>query len=288
MRTLILRTRRPTLCLIALAAGCGTMEPDLISSPIEAVGVWRETRTQVAETTIRLLEDGSFDRADADLAEQSCVMSSGTWTVEGDTLSLRVAMVGGVTSSQRADFEIGRIDGGLRLTRNGETSVLTVSPDSPSCVDYGWGTWTGRFDVTIDGAPASFDGLTARVYEESGRLIIAHDTVTCVGCAAEEDLTLVLDTPARLEPGLYVVSRDPAAVRTFSAFFNPAPGDPDFEGFSTDRISPIGELSLSEIRPDRIAGTFFVTVFPLADGAASPTGATSAELTSGIVDLTYR
>ena len=288
MYTRLRKTTRLPLWLTALATGCGTTEPDLVPDTVDPVGVWRETRAEVSETTIRLLDDGRFDRTEADLTEESCVASSGSWTVEGDILTLRTTMVSGATSSQRAEFRIARTESGLDLTKDGESRVLAPSSDAPSCVDYGWGAWTGRFEVTIDGVPTSFNGLTARVDEDGGGLIIAHDSTPCVGCDAEEDLRMALDTSGRLVPGLYVVTRDPGADRTFVAFFNPAPGDPVFEGFSTDRIAPIGEFSLAEVRSDRIAGTFFVTVFPMVDGATSPTGATSAELTSGIVDLTYR
>lgn len=277
-----------SLSLVALAAGCGTTEPDATPDTVDPVGVWQETRPDVAEVTIRLLDDGTFTRTDADLVAESCVSSSGFWSVDGERLTLRVSEVGGAASSQRLEFDVDRSANALTLTGTEGVNVLEATPDMPSCVDYGWGAWTGRFEVTIDGVPTSFEGLTARVDEDGGGLIIAHDSVPCAACAAEEDLRLTLDTSDTLEPGVYVVTRDPSATRTFVAFFNPAPGDPVFEGFSTDRIAPIGEFALSEVRPDRIVGTFFVTVFPMADGATSPSGATSAELTAGVVDLTYR
>jgi hypothetical protein len=84
------------------------------------------------------------------------------------------------------------------------------------------------------------------------------------------------------------VQNVPGAVRTFYGLFHPTPGDPDFLGFDTTRLSPPGAFVVSNVTPERIAGTFEFQGNPRVEGETGPGGSTSTLLTNGRLDLEYR
>jgi hypothetical protein len=107
------------------------------------------------------------------------------------------------------------------------------------------------------------------------------------GTDAELEIALT-SGEGRLVPGTFTVQNVPGAVRTMYGFYNPVPGDPQFLGFNTERLSPPGTFVLERIAPDRVLGTFGFRGNPIADGQTAPDGSATTLLTDGVVDLTYR
>ena len=281
-------TIRAILALSAavVVAGCDTTEPTV--EPSDPAGVWQAAEPDVSEVTLELAANGSFERISADLAARTCVRSAGRWSASDGTLVLEVTEEDGASATRREELGYRLVAGGLELSGDGATTTFAAVGEMPSCVDYGWGEWTGRLEAEVDGVVRAFGNLEVALDVAGGSMVVR--AYPCPDCPRDEpELVLEIDAGTEaLEPATYPVDNVPDAVRTFFALYHPDPGNPDFQGFTTERLSPPGEFVLSGVADDRILGTFFFQGNPRVEGETGPDGSTSVQVTEGVVDLTYR
>lgn len=264
-------------------AGCAS-SVDVPTAPDDPTGIWRFSDAD-AEVTLELNADGTFERVTALFALMECGRTSGTWTVDEDRLEL----VLDATSGGTVDRFTFAVSAGLSLVDPGGERLFSRRSSGASCVDYGYGEWEGVLTAKIDGEDRSFGDIEIDVDIEGGSLRLTSRWRECPTCPAEApELVLALEAPERLVVRTYTVQNSPAAENTMFGFFHPDPGNPDFEGFSTERLSPPGEFALTAVADERVAGTFSFRGNPRSDGDVAPDGSTSTLVTDGVVDLTYR
>lgn len=283
--TYTLRRGFMTLTACILLTACGEesiVEPVPMISP---VGIWRVSEAGVSESTLRLASDGSFARVVADLSGRTCSSSSGTWRVDGESLSIQIVAVnnGPASGSETYSFAIG--GGQLTLGGTGVSGVFSSVSAMVSCVDYGFGSWTGTLAATVDGFEIDFQVVEIRVDVDAGELEIDG---SYVDGGDERLLKLQIGASGSLEAGVFTVQNVPGATETFYGLYHPDPGSATFSGFDTTRLSPPGTFTLTAITPERIGATFSFRANPRVEDEVGPGGATFAEIETGRVDLLYR
>ncbi len=261
---------------LAASAACGTTEPEL--EPVSPDGTWQSTTPGVFEAILQLNEDGSASLVEADLAARSCASGAGTWDADA------------TPNSDVRSWAYEAFADSLVLTGAGERAVFRPRSSGRACVDYGWGAWEGTLSAEIDGVPTSFGQVRVDMTLASGRLEITSLSLPCDTCAAgDPELVLRIDgSPDPLAPGAFVVDNLPGARNTLYGLHHTHPGDADFLGFNTDRLSPTGTFTLQAIAVDRVRATFSFRGNPIVEGQQAPDGRTTVLVTSGVVDLTYR
>lgn len=278
------------MVLMVLAGGgaCGgTTQPE--EESLDLVGTWQATVPGQVERSYRISAQGEIEIVDADFADESCQTTRGTWSLAGDELTVAVASVNSVPSGGQLTYVVSGTSGSPTLASGGEADQLVPLARMTSCVDYGWGSWVGTVRATIDGDVQSFPVLAVSLNVLGGSFQLFSLAQGCSGCPVEDLELFVTDRGGSgLQQVTYVVDRSPSALRNFRAFYHPFPGDPVFEGFNTDRLTPDGQLVLEQIASDRILASFRFTANPLADGQSAPDGRTSAQVENGLVDLFYR
>lgn len=289
---IICESRFGRWCLLALVAtpiACGETPIDVVD-PVSPEGVWQVTVPGSLETTLRLADDGTFNRVVANLSGSGCSSSSGTWRVNGDALVLQTNVLENEPGTATETFTLS-VDGStLSLTDGSGTVSFAAAGAMVSCVDYGFGSWTGSFTAEVDGTPVTFSDLEVRIDVDAGELEISADAQACDGCAGVPiELVLRVDTNAgALEARAYTVQNVPGATNTLFGLYHPEPGSTSFSGFDTTRLSPPGTLSLSDVGAERAAGTFSFRGNPRVEGEMASGGATFVEVEEGRIDLVYR
>lgn len=290
-----MRTRRATsvspinlrllTVVCALVAACGgesIVEPE----PSNPEGIWRVTDAGVSESTIRLASDGTFTRVVADLSGRQCESSSGTWRVTGETLRIQISTVDNAPASAVESYSFVLEGGRLRLAGSGSTDEFVAVPTMVSCVDYGFGSWSGVLRADVDDTRIEFDVVAVRVDVVGG--VVEIEGLYSSG-PDERQLVLQIDgSPGPLGPGSFTVQNVPGATDTFYALYHPEPGSVTFSGFDTTRLSPPGTFTISAAGPERVVATFSFRANPRVEGEIGPGGASFAEIGAGLVDLTYR
>ncbi len=275
----------PLVFIWWLAAACGG-ESVVAPAPSNPEGIWQSTRVGLSESTLRLANDGSFTRVVADLAGSGCESAAGTWRVEGETLRIQVSTVNNEPASAAESYPFSLEGGRLRLDGSSSTEEFSRISSMVSCVDYGFGSWTGLLRAEVDGAPIDFAAIAVRVDVGGG-------TVEIEGLYSNEfdDRRLVLrvdGSPGPLEPGLFTVQNVPRATDTFYGLYHPEPGSVMFSGFDTTRLLPPGSFTLGAISAERVVATFSFRGNPRVEGEVGPGGATFVEIAAGRIELTYR
>jgi hypothetical protein len=280
--------RLPLVALLAGQAACGTTEPDF--EPVVPDGIWQSSTSGLFETTLQLNADGSAALVEADLSAESCGDAVGTWDADQTTLRLILTPSGGAPSSDRRTYAYEAFADSLVLTDDGNRTVFRPRAGGRTCVDYGWGSWEGTLSAEVDGAARTFGAVRISMAIAAGRLEITSYAPSCDTCAlGDPELVLRIDgAPDPLGPRTFVVDNVPGARNTFFGFHHTHPGDPDFLGFNTDRLSPTGTFTLQAIAPDRVRATFSFRGNPIVEGQQAPDGRTTVLVTGGVVDLTYR
>lgn len=274
-----------TTVFVALAA-CGS--PVDVPDPVEddPTGVWQFSDTN-EEITLELDADGTFQRVTAATTAMQCGRDSGSWSVNDDALVLSLDATSG-GGQDRFTFSV---DGAVLIlseTGGAPRSFSTVAAGA-SCVDYGFGDWEGTLSATIDGDPLAFADVEVEVDIEGGSLRIVSLWRPCPTCPTEDpQLILEIDAPGELETGTYSVQNFVGAEMTMFAFYHPVPDDPDFEGFSTERLTPPGEFALMAVADESVSATFSFRGNPRRDGDTAPDGSTFTLVTDGVVELVYR
>lgn len=268
-----------------LVGACGgTVDVPMLDD--DPTGIWRFSDAN-SEITVELALDGTFQRVDAALAAMQCGRDGGTWSSTGDQLVLSLDATSG-GGQQRFTFSV---DGGvLSLTdAAGGTRLYPSVSRGVSCVDYGFGSWEGTLSASVDGEAFTFADVDVVLDIEGGSLRVTSLWRPCPTCPTEDpELIVEIDAPGDLEPGTYTVQNFAGAEMTMFGFFHPDPGDPDFEGFSTERLSPPGEFVLTAVAPESVSATFSFRGNPRTDGDTAPDGSTFTLVTDGVVELTYR
>ena len=279
-------SRKLCLLLVAgLVAACGEESP-MVPAVVSPDGVWRVTQSGVSETTLRLAADGSFSRVRADLAGSSCSSSSGTWRADEGSLTLQITTVDNAPTSGSESYAFSIEGGQLALQGAGTPGDFSRAPSMVSCVDYGFGSWTGSLRADVDGVDIVFDVVSVRVSVDGGSIEIEG---SYSAGADERELLLQIDGgPGPLDTGSFTVQNVPGATDTFYGLYHPDPGSPTFSGFDTTRLSPPGTFNLTAVAPERVAATFSFRANPRVEGEVGPGGATFAEIESGRVDLIYQ
>ena len=276
------------LAVTVVLGACGVTE--VAVAPLDPAGVWQSTVDGVSETTLDFSADGSFERFSVAFSSETCTRESGTWRVDGARLSIGLDMRDGTPISVTESYD-GAVEGGvLSLDAWGLAASFRSVSRMVDCVTYGWGAWTGRVAANVDGVDRTFDDLEVDLDVDAGTLRLTGHWRPCPACPREvPELILELGgSPGALEPATYSVQNAAGAQRTLFGFYHPDPGNPDFEGFSTERLSPPGEFVLVAIADERISGTFSFRGNPRSDGDVAPDGRTFTLLTEGVVDLAYR
>lgn len=282
-------TRWWLLLVLSAPLGCGET-PIEIEEPVSPDGVWMVTVPGSSETSLRLADDGTFDRVIADLSGSTCSSSSGTWRLEGESLTLQTSVRDNAPSTGSETFTLSLDGSTLSLTDGGGTVSFSAGGSMPSCVDYGFGSWTGAFTGEVDGTAVTFSELDIRIDVDAGELEIRAEAEACDGCGAVPiELVLRVDTNAgRLEARAYTVQNVPGATNTLYGLYHPEPGSTSFSGFDTTRLSPPGTLSLTDVGPERAVGTFSFRGNPRVEGETASGGETFVEVEEGRIDLVYR
>lgn len=270
-------------CVVLVACGGETTTEPVVTSP---EGIWRLTDSGVAESTLRLAPDGSFSRVVAGLAASSCASSSGTWRVDGETLRLQINTVANAPSSSAESYVFAVESGRLRLGDTASSEQFTRTSSMVSCVDYGFGSWTGSLRAGVDGVELNFSPTDVLLDVDGGQIEIEG---LYVDGGDERQLFLQVDgSPGPLEIGSFTVQNVPGATNTLYGFYHPDPTSVTFSGFDTTRLLPPGTFTLSAIAPERVAATFSFRANPRVEGEVGPGGAMFAEIGSGRIDLVYR
>ena len=280
--------RLAAVALLAAPGACGTTEPD--ADPVAPDGIWQATNPGALETTLRLSPDGSAALVEASLASESCSAGAGTWDADQTTLRLTLTPSGGTPNSDRRSYGYEAFADSLVLTDAGERTVFRPRSAERTCVDYGWGSWEGTLAADVDGVLQNFGSVRVTMAIAAGRLEITSLALACDTCASGDPvLTLRIDgSPDALAPGTFTVDNVPGARNTFFGFHHTHPGEPDFLGFNTDRLSPTGTFTLQAIEAQRVRATFSFRGNPIVEGQEAPDGRTTVLVTGGVVDLTYR
>lgn len=280
------RLRVASVLALAVTYGCGSTEPVVELDP---VGAWSTNAEGPQQTAVELGADGSFERITATFASETCMREQGTWSLAGDRITIALEdSGGGQIGTEQFDVSLG--GGTLEFVGSGGSTTFTRIPAMLSCVDYGWGEWVGEVSADIDGDPRSFADFVVDLDVDGGRLRLQAQWRPCPTCPPEAtELELAIDgASGPLEPGTFTVQNDAGAERTFFGFFHPDPGNPDFEGFSTERLSPPGSFTVVEIADERISATFSFRGNPRVDGDVAPDGSTFTLVSDGVVDLRYQ
>ncbi|NNF27802.1 MAG: hypothetical protein HKN73_11325 [Gemmatimonadetes bacterium] len=271
---------------VVVLTACGSAVDVPVPDVEDPTGIWRYS-TSGSEVTLELDDDGTFQRVTASLAEMQCGRDAGGWSVSDDALvlDLDVSSGGGqdrfTFSVEGASLSVTDAAGAVRL--------FTPAPRGASCVDYGFGSWEGAVSATIDGEARVFDDIEVVIDIEGGSLRVTSLWRPCPTCPTEDPQLIVeVEAPGELETGTYTVQNFAGAEMTMFGFFHPVPDDPDFEGFSTERLSPPGDFVLTDVADERVSATFSFRGNPRTDGDVAPDGSTFTLITDGVVDLTYR
>jgi hypothetical protein len=272
-------TRGKILPILLLCASCGTTEP---VDPLQDVfGAWSSVDA-TRSTTAVFREDGTALVVDADLGSQVCSSSPGVWDRAERWITFRDA--GGAGS---IEFELAEDGERLVSADLGRSLSRSFGASEPSCVSFGWGQWEGEVSALVDGTPVSFGPFDVQMSVSSGVMELRG---LCDGCAmVAPELVLRIDaSPGPLERGEFTVQNVPGATRTLFGFHHTHPGHPSFLGFNTDRLSPPGTLTLTDVTPERVAATFSFRGNPIVEGQAAPDGRVTVLVTDGVVNLRYR
>ena len=271
------------VCVVLAACGEETTTEPIVTSP---EGVWRLTDSGVAESTLRLAADGSFSRVVANLAGSSCESSSGTWRVDGETLRLQINTLANASSSIVETYAFAIESGRLRLGGAASSEEFTRTSSMVSCVDYGFGSWTGLLSASVDSVEFNFTVADILLDVDGGQVEIEG---LYVNGEDQRRLLLQVDgSPGPLDTGSFTVQNVPGATDTFYGFYDPDPTSVTFSGFDTTRLLPPGTFTLSAIAPERVAATFSFRANPRVEGEVGPSGAMFAQIDSGRIDLVYQ
>lgn len=275
--------------IVALALlGCGESPVEPESLDIE--GFWQLTEAGISESTFRFADDGTFVRVEADLVRRSCLSSSGRWREEEGSLTLEITVSDNMPTSTSQTYSVTLDASGLGLTTASFTGLYGDVTTMPSCVDYGFGAWSGAFSAEIDGEDVLFAVVDVELDIDAGTTTIRGEDVGCTSCpdGVREILLRIESQPDPLDPRTFSVNNDPGASDTFYALYHPDPASSTFSGFDTTRLAPPGTFVLSSVGPERIAGSFGFRANPRVEGDVGPNGETFAMAESGVVALTYR
>lgn len=275
------------LPLALVLASCGSTEPDLAPAPLDRI--WRASQPGLEETTLELASDGSVRLVEADYAGRSCTASAGTWTSDGSRLELRLTPPGGSVASDVRTFDYQVSDDKLVLARNGAGRIFARATGVPSCVSYGFGTWTGTLSARINDVPWVFSSISVDAEGvRAGTLEIVGCLDTATVCQVDNAVLLVRvnATSGSLTPGSYPLGD---ITTGFYGRVNLFPDDPVFPGFDSLRLLPTGAIQLVSVSEDRIVATFEFRANERASNAPpAPDGSTFALVSQGIIDLQYR
>ncbi|NNF14905.1 MAG: hypothetical protein HKN72_16880 [Gemmatimonadetes bacterium] len=252
----------------------------------DPTGIWQFSDAD-SEVTLGLATDGTFERVDASIPSMQCGRVSGSWAQAGDELVLSLDATSG-GGQERFAFSV---DGAVLSLTDAASGTRLYSSVSrvASCVDYGFGSWQGTLAASVDGEALTFNDVEVDLDIDGGSLRITSLWRPCPTCPPEDpELIVEIDAPGELDPGTYTVQNFAGAEMTMFGFFHPDPGDPDFEGFSTERLSPPGEFVLAAVAPESVSATFSFRGNPRSDGNTPSDGSTFTLVMEGVVELTYR
>jgi hypothetical protein len=281
--------RRESWLALALAlAACGTTDPEVVEAPLARI--WQSSGTGAREVSLRLVPGGETALVEADLTARTCRSRSGSWSRANGRLALSLSGGGASMPAEERAFTYRVYADSLVLDGTDGTTTYRPATRMPTCVEYGFGTWTGTLSAAVDGVDRDFGDVSVRAAVGSGVLEITSASRPCPTCEPEQvELLLVLDaSPGALTEGSYTVQNVPGADRTFYALHDTHPGDTTFPGFDTSRLSPPGTFVLTSVAVDRVVGTFSFRANPVSDGLNAPDGRTTVLVTDGRVDLEYR
>ena len=196
----VARRRIVALHGLLLLVGCGATEPDVGDAPIARV--WRADVAGGEETTLQLAPGGSAVLVEAVLDVESCLARTGSWSRSGDRLALAL-QASATTPAEERSYDVQVYPDSLVLVEGGARTSFRPASRVPSCVEYGFGSWTGTLRADVDGVTQDFDDVAVRATIASGGLEITSRFRPCPACEPEAvELLLVRDaSPGQLEAG---------------------------------------------------------------------------------------
>jgi hypothetical protein len=233
------------------------------------VGIWQRTVTGVEQETVQFLSGGGCNLVHANYQLESCVQSSGTWSLVGD--SLRLDLEGG--PSTYAWSVQGNV---LSVWDGAHPTPRTYLPANslPACADYGFGGnetgWTGTLSATVDGVPTDFSEV---LWLET----IAGGDAWVIGNAGDWQLQFYVATAA---PGSYPANPSSSAGM---GRFVPDTSVPNYDysnpagEYNTNFAGAGGSITVTAASPTSLAGTFF---FEVRNGAGD-----TVTISEGVVDM---
>jgi len=282
--TLMRAVSTGALSIWLLSCG-GPTEPEVPGLPVD--GVWRSAVADVAETTLQLGTDGTARLVEADYAERSCRSSEGTWSVRDGRLDLR--LTDGEPGSNARTFSYEVTSSRLVLTDASVTTTFSRATGVPACVSYGFGSWRGTLSARINDVPWTFTNVSVDTENIGGGRLALQACLDDATSCGPDNVVLVLQvnaTAGSLAPGTYPLGDIGSG---FYGLVNLFPGDPEFPGFDSLRLTPTGALTLTAIAEERIVATFEFRANERASNAPpAPDGSTFALVTEGVIDLEYR
>ncbi len=106
-------------------------------------GIWQRSLPGVLEHTIQLQANGGFNETWADLETQECDETSGSWTVDGDTVRV---VIDGVP--HRAAWELAGTTLTILDPEDPEEQVFVAVSELPTCEDYATPSLAGMWENT--------------------------------------------------------------------------------------------------------------------------------------------
>jgi hypothetical protein len=169
------------------------------------VGIWRHTVANMEEETVELTADGVINWVIADLQNDICISSEGTWEADSDSITTTDDL-----GSSTVAFTVS--GNSLVITaEDGEELTYTRISTMVDCDDYGFAS--GGMSATIDGTARNLDNFTmAAVDSDTGMLMI-------MGSDLSRQIVLSLEAAT---PGTYNLSSGDNSATYVPSTLNPS------------------------------------------------------------------
>lgn len=294
--------RALVLSLALILVGCpfGLGDEELTGRDA-IIGVWRYTIAGDVQSTLRMLDDGTWIAVDADLALERCDNTTGTWEIGDGVIIAQNLTENGVAVSEPAE-ELPYSVSGDRLTLDhpGDDPEVYQRFDGPmvTCADYAWPRYT--MTASVDGVQLDFSEIpflpggdlqqqlaSSSMFLSAWAEVPQDETVACVTCKVLE-LELWTDQGGPIAPGVYTASYGNGEQLIGRATYREAYPSSDVH-YRSDESDPgtqpwTGAITVTSASATLFEGTFEFVVY---DGRATGPPYPAVSITDGFFRVTY-
>ncbi len=142
----------------------GQIDIHLGEPALDPAGVWQRTEGGLIEESWEFLSEGSYTRVTAYLDQEYCESENGSWSLDGDLLSL-MPLSGGTRV-----YTLARSSSLLSLSAGGETMLFNEILSLPDCEHYGFDPFAAFYGSWQHGVAGDFE--ETYTFREDGRVDI--------------------------------------------------------------------------------------------------------------------